>query len=204
MTNSPEALPDAVAPGSPAAPVRPEPLAEGTVPPAPTFDRLAEPRSPNRLIQPGVWHQISPKYVWVQLISTGSFLLVVIVATLVLTLLMGQTWAWIPGGILTVILVWTLVILPRQARSIGYQLREDDLVFRRGILWQRFVAVPYGRMQLVDITHGPLDRGFRIAQLKFVTAAASTGVVIPGLDQSTAETLRDHLVAVAESRRTGL
>ncbi|MFE7845340.1 PH domain-containing protein [Microbacterium sp. NPDC057407] len=204
MTNSPEALPDAVAPGSPAAPVRPEPLAEGTVPPAPTFDRLAEPRSPNRLIQPGVWHQISPKYVWVQLISTGSFLLVVIVATLVLALLMGQTWAWIPGGILTVILVWTLVILPRQARSIGYQLREDDLVFRRGILWQRFVAVPYGRMQLVDITHGPLDRGFRIAQLKFVTAAASTGVVIPGLDQSTAETLRDHLVAVAESRRTGL
>ena len=77
-------------------------------------------------------------------------------------------------------------------------------MFRRGILWQRFVAVPYGRMQLVDITHGPLDRGFGIAQLKFVTAAASTGVVIPGLEQQTAETLRDHLVAVAESRRTGL
>lgn len=204
MTNSPEALPDAVAPGSHAEPVPSGPREEGTVPSAPTFDRLAEPRSQNRLIQPGEWHQISPKYVWVQLISTGSFLLIVIVATLVLALLMQQTWAWIPGGILTVILVWTLVILPRQARSIGYQLREDDLVFRRGILWQRFVAVPYGRMQLVDITHGPLDRGFRIAQLKFVTAAASTGVVIPGLDQSTAETLRDHLVAVAESRRTGL
>ena len=123
---------------------------------------------------------------------------------LVLTLLMHQWWAWIPGGILTVILVWTLAILPRQARSIGYQLRQDDLVFRRGILWQRFVAVPYGRMQLIDITHGPLDRGFGIAQLKFVTAAAATGVVIPGLEQSTAETLRDHLVEVAESRRTGL
>jgi len=151
-----------------------------------------------------VWHQISPKYVTVQLISTGSFLAVVIAATLVLTLLMHQIWAWIPGGIMTVILGWTLAILPRQARSIGYQLRDDDLVFRRGILWQRFVAVPYGRMQLIDITHGPLDRGFGIAQLKFVTAAAATGVVIPGLAQSTAETLRDHLVEVAESRRTGL
>ena len=105
---------------------------------------------------------------------------------------------------MTVILGWTLAILPRQARAIGYQLRDDDLVFRRGILWQRLVAVPYGRMQLVDITHGPLDRGFGIAQLKFVTAAASTGVTIPGLEQTTAETLRDHLVAVAESRRTGL
>jgi membrane protein YdbS with pleckstrin-like domain len=47
---------------------------------------------------------------------------------------------------MTVITLCTLAILPRQARSIGYQLREDDLVFRRGILWQRMVAVPYGRM----------------------------------------------------------
>jgi membrane protein YdbS with pleckstrin-like domain len=170
-----------------------------------TFERIVEPRSEGRLaLEGGVWHQISPKYVTVQLISTGSFLLLVIAGTLVLTLLMHQLWAWIPGGILTVILAWTLAILPRQARSIGYQLRADDLVFRRGILWQRFVAVPYGRMQLIDITHGPLDRGFGIAQLKFVTAAAATGVVIPGLPQSTAETLRDHLVEVAESRRTGL
>lgn len=185
MTNSPEA----------------SAAAEGEA----TFDRLAEPRSDSRLVlEGGVWHQISRKYVTVQFISTGSLLLLVIAATLVLTLLMHQLWAWIPGGILTVMLVWTLAILPRQARSIGYQLRDDDLVFRRGILWQRFVAVPYGRMQLIDITHGPLDRGFGIAQLKFVTAAASTGVVIPGLEQSTAETLRDHLVAVAESRRTGL
>lgn len=173
--------------------------------PGTTFEGLVEPRSENRLVlEGGVWHQISPKYVRVQFISTGSILLIVIAATLVLTLLMHQWWAWIPGGIMTVILVWTLAILPRQARAIGYQLREDDLVFRRGILWQRFVAVPYGRMQLIDITHGPLDRGFGIAQLKFVTAAATTGVVIPGLEQATAEALRDHLVAVAESRRTGL
>jgi membrane protein YdbS with pleckstrin-like domain len=111
---------------------------------------------------------------------------------------------WIPAGIAVVIILATLVVLPRQARSIGYQLRADDLVFRRGILWQRMVAVPYGRMQLVDITHGPLDRGFGIAQLKLVTAAAATGVTIPGLTQAAAERLRDTLIDVAETRRTGL
>nr|WP_179492476.1 PH domain-containing protein [Microbacterium immunditiarum] len=201
-------MPDGAPPRTPGSPadapdskpaITDETLDEGT------FGRLIEPRSENRLVlETGAWHQISPKYVWVQLISTGSFLLIVIAATLVLTLVMHQVWAWIPGGILTVILAWTLAIMPRQARAIGYQLRDDDLVFRRGILWQRFVAVPYGRMQLVDITHGPLDRGYGIAQLKFVTAAATTGVTIPGLEQATAETLRDHLIEVAESRRTGL
>lgn len=196
MTNSPEATPDSSHAST---------TTDLDALDAGTYDRLVEPRSANRLVlDAGVWHQISRKYVWVQLISTGLFFAVVVAATLVLALWLGQTWALIPGGIMTVILAWTLAILPRQARSIGYQLREDDLVFRRGILWQRMVAVPYGRMQLIDITHGPLDRGFGIAQLKFVTAAASTGVTIPGLEQATAETLRDHLVAVAESRRTGL
>ncbi|WP_461475766.1 PH domain-containing protein [Microbacterium sp. HJ5] len=209
MTNSPAGTtPEGASPGTSGTsgiPGAPGSAPVAIEPDAGAYDRLAEPRSENRLaLETGVWHQISPNYVRVQFISTGSFLLIVIAATLVLALLLEQAWAWIPGGILTAIMVWSLAILPRQARSIGYQLREDDLVFRRGILWQRFVAVPYGRMQLVDITHGPLDRGFGIAQLKFVTAAATTGVVIPGLEQQTAETLRDHLVEVAESRRTGL
>ena len=192
----------------------PEPIADDAAPAAAggsallddgTYDKLIEPRSPRRLaLEQGAWHQISRKYLWVQLISSGIVLVMVVAAMLALTVVLHQQWALIPGGIVSVILIWTMAILPRQVRAIGYQLRQDDLVFRRGILWQRMVAVPYGRMQLVDITHGPLDRGFGIAQLKFVTAAATSGVTIPGLQQSTAETLRDHLVAVAESRRTGL
>jgi len=170
-----------------------------------TYDRILEPGSAHRLpLGDGVWHQISRRYVTVRLISTGAFLLLVVAAALALALVLHQAWVWIPAGIVVVITGWTLAILPRQARAYGYQLREDDLVFRRGILWQRLVAVPYGRMQLVDITHGPLDRGFGIAQLKLVTAAAATGVTIPGLTQEAAERLRDTLIAVAETRRTGL
>lgn len=170
-----------------------------------TFDRVLEPRGSGRLsLGDGAWHQISPRYVWVQLISSGVLLIIVLAAVLALALLLHQVWAWVPGGIFLAILLWTMAITPRQARAYGFQLRRDDLVFRRGILWQRFVAVPYGRMQLVDVSHGPLDRGFGIAQLKLVTAAATTGVTIPGLAQSTAEQLRDVLIEVAETRRTGL
>ncbi|KXZ60736.1 MULTISPECIES: PH domain-containing protein [Microbacterium] len=170
-----------------------------------TYDRLLEPRSANRLpLGDGTWHLLSRNYVWVRLISTLAVLALVLAAAVVGAVLLRLGWVWIPAGVVTVVTVWTLVILPRQARAYGYQLREDDLVFRRGILWQRMVAVPYGRMQLVDITHGPLDRVFGIAQLKLVTAAATTGVVIPGLTQPAAELLRDTLIAVAETRRTGL
>jgi membrane protein YdbS with pleckstrin-like domain len=199
MTNTPDQTPAPESNPSITDSVADRRLDEGT------FTELREPRREARLaLADGRWHQISPKYVWVQLISSGIAVVIVVAALLFLTLFLQQTWAWIPGGIFLVILLWMLAIVPRQARSYGYQLREDDLVFRRGILWQRLVAVPYGRMQLVDITHGPLDRGFGIAQLKLVTAAASTGVVIPGLPQETAENLRDVLIEVAETRRTGL
>ncbi|MFG6503422.1 PH domain-containing protein [Microbacterium sp. P05] len=195
MTNPPEATPRESTPPTDA----PDALDAGT------FERIVEPRSEARLpLGDGTWHQLARAYVWVQMISTGSVAVLVLAAALVLQIWLDQTWVWIPAGIILALCVWSLAITPRQARSYGYQLRRDDLVFRRGILWQRMVAVPYGRMQLVDITHGPLDRGFGIAQLKLVTAAASTGVTIPGLKQAAAESLRDTLVAVAETRRTGL
>jgi membrane protein YdbS with pleckstrin-like domain len=202
MTNNPEATPQASPTDSTDdARVRETAavLDEGS------FTRIIEPRSDARLpLGDGTWHQLARAYVWVQIISTGAFTLVVLAVAIGLQLWLDQPWTWIPAGLVLLVCLFSLAITPRQARSYGYQLRRDDLVFRRGILWQRMVAVPYGRMQLIDITHGPLDRGFGIAQLKLVTAAASTGVTIPGLTQKAAENLRDTLVDVAETRRTGL
>ena len=65
---------------------------------------------------------------------------------------MVALWAAIAIGVVSLV---GIAFEPRRVRSIGYRLREDDLLFRRGIMFQRLVAVPYGRMQLVDITRGP-------------------------------------------------
>ncbi|MFF7291419.1 PH domain-containing protein [Microbacterium sp. NPDC008134] len=168
------------------------------------YTSLRTARSEARLELDGAWHQISPRYAVSQLLQNAILLVVVIVAAAVLAFVLHQSWVWIPGAALTLLIVVTMIILPRQARAIGYMLRADDIVFRKGILWQRMIAVPYGRMQLVDITQGPVDRAFGISQLKMVTAAATTGVQIPGLTQAAAEALRDTLIEVAETRRTGL
>jgi hypothetical protein len=157
-----------------------------------------------RLELPGVtWRRVSPKLVWVELAGGAGFLVVVIAAGVV-TYLLNVWWVLAALAVVALIALVNLALTGRRVRSIGYQLREDDLLFRRGIMWQRFVAVPYGRMQLVDINRGPIARGLGLSELKFVTAAAAAGVTIPGLPEAEAEELRDHLVAVAESRRAGL
>ncbi|WP_229731156.1 PH domain-containing protein [Microbacterium faecale] len=168
-----------------------------------TYTALREPRAGGLQLD-GTWHQISPKYVVSQVVQSVALVVFVVAAAVVVSLISEQPWPWIAAGVIVIVQVVGLIILPRQARALGYMLRADDIVFRRGILWQRVVAVPYGRMQLIDITHGPLDRVFGIAKLKMVTAAASTGVEIPGLTDTAAEALRDTLIDVAETRRTGL
>ncbi|MFB7251346.1 PH domain-containing protein [Microbacterium sp. NPDC056234] len=198
MTDSQTTPPQEPTPGADPGPTQSPALDQGT------YTGIREPRGEGRLALDGQWHQISPRYVTSQFVQNAIFIAVVVMAALVLSLVLHQAWAWIPAGVIVVVTLITLVVLPRQAKAIGYMLRTDDIVFRKGILWQRMIAVPYGRMQLVDITHGPLDRAFGVSQLKMVTAAATTGVQIPGLSQAAAEALRDTLIEVAETRRTGL
>jgi membrane protein YdbS with pleckstrin-like domain len=149
------------------------------------------------------WQGVSRRYVWVELagVAIGAVIGLAVGAGL---LLVNR---WVGGVVLAVVLVLAVVrfaLTPRRVRAIGYVLREDDLVFRRGILYSRLVAVPYGRMQLVDITRGPIARALGLAELRLVTAAASTDVTLPGLPEQDAAVLRDELVARAESRRVGL
>ncbi|GAB3041790.1 PH domain-containing protein [Parafrigoribacterium mesophilum] len=149
------------------------------------------------------WRRVSPKLMWAELLGTFFGAVVFLALTIPLHLL-KLPFALAVSIAVAAIGVITLVLVPRRVRSIGYQLRDDDLLFRRGIMFLRFVAVPYGRMQLVDINRGPVDRFLGLSELRFVTAAASTGVTIPGLEAAEADALRDRLVALAESRRAGL
>jgi membrane protein YdbS with pleckstrin-like domain len=150
------------------------------------------------------WRRVSPKYVVVDLVGNLIGSVILVGALSVAPALTGILWLWIAPAIAAIICIIALALTPRRVRAIGYQLRQDDLLFRKGIMFQRFVAVPYGRMQLVDVNRGPLARAVGLSELKFVTAAAATGVTIPGLPEAEAEDLRDKLVALAESRRAGL
>lgn len=153
------------------------------------------------------WTRVSPKYAWADLALNLVLVLAVGVIAVVVALLNERerpTFFVIALAVGFVLLLINAVLAFRRVRAIGYILREDDLLFRRGIMFERVIAVPYGRLQLVDVTRGPLLRALGLATLKFVTASAATGVQLPGLNVEDAEALRDRLVELAEIRRSGL
>ncbi len=89
-------------------------------------------------------------------------------------------------------------------RAWGYAERDEDLVVRRGLLFRRLTVVPFGRMQFVDVSAGPVDRLFDLATVQLHTAAAATDARIPGLRTADATRLRDRLAALGEARSSGL
>ena len=97
-----------------------------------------------------------------------------------------------------------LVAVQRRFAAWGYLEREDDLLVRRGVLVRRTSVVPYGRMQYVDVTAGPLDRRMGLATVTLHTAAAATDASVPGLLAPEAARLRDRLAALGEARQAGV
>jgi uncharacterized protein len=98
----------------------------------------------------------------------------------------------------------TLVAVERRYAAWGYLEREDDLLVRRGVLVRRLSVVPYGRMQYVDVTAGPLARRLGLATVTLHTAAAATDASVPGLRTEEAARLRDRLAALGEARQAGV
>jgi uncharacterized protein len=162
---------------------------------------------------PGVtWLRVSPKYITVRVAGWAlGNLLMLVVLSLPLALVLGGWWTayplWlavaVPGG-WGLLALWRLLLIPRQVRAIGYAEREDDLLIRRGIFFQRVLVVPYGRMQYVDIGAGPVERGLGLCTLKLHTASAGTSAEIPGLPAGEGARLREQLSARGEARLAGL
>lgn len=158
------------------------------------------------------WQRISPRYLTLRMLSLALeavITLAVLSVPLVLRSLdiWGRFPAWIAWGlpaVFLIILIWRALLLPRQVRAIGYAERNEDLLLRSGIFFQRTLVVPYGRMQYIDVAAGPLDRMFGLCMLKLHTAAPGTNATIPGLPAPEGERLREHLSARGEAQLAGL
>ena len=92
----------------------------------------------------------------------------------------------------------------RRVAAWAYAEREDDLMVRRGVMIRRQSVVPYGRMQFIDVTAGPVERSLGLATVRMHTAAAASDARIPGLERAEASRLRDQLAQLGESQAAGL
>ena len=97
-------------------------------------------------------------------------------------------------------------------RFWGYELSEDAIKIEKGVIWKKYISIPYGRVQNVDIYRGVFARLLGLSDLQIQTAGYSgyrrhgmgTEGRLPGLDPQIAEQLREELVKKVKGTRQGL
>jgi len=148
---------------------------------------------------------VSPKMASARRVTLVLVMIPLLIGSLALNLLSVPR--WIPLVTFAAVVafgIWAWWLIGRRVRSFGYAERADDLLVTSGILNRRLVIVPYGRMQLVDVVAGPIDRMFGVSTVQLHTAGATTDATIPGLLPDDAAALRDRLAERGEERTAGL
>lgn len=103
---------------------------------------------------------------------------------------------------LWVFIVWIVTLLLSMVynyyhyKNKGYALREHDIIYKEGVIIQSVMAVPFNRVQHIEVTQGPIDRYLNLSSLQIFTAGGSSSdLIIPGIKPDEANRLRDFIVS---------
>lgn len=151
------------------------------------------------------WQPMSRRLrtVWI-LRSLLNVLILAVLAAVPLTIWLGwDGLLWALGGYVVLAGLRSLTVA-RTVATWGYAERGEDLLVRHGLLTRRLSIVPYGRIQLIDLSAGPIERMFGLTTVQVRTAALGSTTEVPGLDPPVAAALRDRLAVRAAEVREGL
>lgn len=105
--------------------------------------------------------------------------------------------------------IWAILSL----KYYKYELRDDGFRKEHGVIYKKYVTIPYDRIQNVDINRGLIARFLGLSDVQVQTAggitAGSYGAFsegrLPGVSKGDAEVIRDELIRRAkQSKNQGL
>jgi uncharacterized protein len=102
----------------------------------------------------------------------------------------------LPGTVAALGLLASLILPQRRYRAWGYREEEEELHVRHGLLVRVQTAVPFARVQHIDLAQGPIERRYGLARLILHTAGTrGASIPLPGLAREEAEAMRDRIRA---------
>lgn len=138
-----------------------------------------------------ILHTLETLFIWI--IISGA----AVTLDILNDLINFPLWAYLA---LTILIVLSLMLSYFSAKALGYLLRDKDILYKKGLFWRKRTGVSFKRIQHIDITHGPIERKFNLATIKFFTAGGSMAdLKITGLSKNDAESLRSVIL-----EKTGL
>lgn len=140
---------------------------------------------------------IASQYLPYAMLSNGLVWLIVLLAAVsfpwwpVAWFELPQWAPLVPAVLLALTVLWAIL----DARRRRWALRQHDLLYHSGVLWQKTVILPFARIQHVETAAGPLERKFGLMRVKCFTAGGmTTDLTVVGLRADDAKRVRQYLL----------
>ncbi len=165
----------------------------------------ALPRFSNDAIDPGLLpefqraslHPVSPRFVYYAVtanVVSWAVVIALVIAVPRLPMVNFELPAWLPLVPLALML-WSCLVGALDANRRRWVLREHDLIYRSGLIWQRTAILPFARIQHVETASGPIERLFGLMRVKCFTAGGmSADLTVEGLERDAARRVRQYLL----------
>ena len=131
--------------------------------------------------------RVHKSFLRVSLIGRAIFAVGVIVVAIVVFMFSDNEMRLISTSVFAVLLVLTaisVVLKIFEVRNIAYQVREQDLSYRNGVIIKRVQTVPFVRVQHARMRQGPVERAFGLATLSISSAGPDIGIAGLGIDDA--------------------
>ncbi|MEV7403787.1 PH domain-containing protein [Streptomyces sp. NPDC091267] len=124
---------------------------------------------------------------------------VVVLAVPAVLLASARLWLLLTAAALAVIGAGCAVLVPLWwFRTHRWEVTDEAVYVRTGVLWQEWRIAPMSRIQTVDTVRGPLEQLYRLATVTVTTASSKGAVRIEGLDHEMAAALAERLTRITQ------
>ncbi|WPZ12231.1 PH domain-containing protein [Roseivirga spongicola] len=165
-----------------------------------TFQNLSVNLAELPEVKQSEFHGIEKKYLKVSLISRSLWFLALIISAACIILFnddidKGVFEFGVSIGPILLFWVFSLVYAIKAFPRKRYSLREKDIIYTKGLLWQTRTSIPFNRIQHAEVKQGPIERMFSLHSLKVFTAGGdSSDLVIPGLEEENASRIKEYIM----------
>lgn len=104
---------------------------------------------------------------------------------------------------LPILLVISLLYNVLSVRLKGVAMREHDIAYRKGVIWQQVTILPFSRVQHTEIHRGPIERKLGLASLRLYSAGGvSADLNINGLSHEDCKDIRQFVQQYNEDEQS--
>jgi uncharacterized protein len=139
--------------------------------------------------------QINTLYVSIIVSSILTLIFLIIAAMIVYFWNDARPYIFYIFGAILFIMGFIIYTEYRSFNNSGYALREQDIFYKTGWLWTSTTAIPYKRIQHLEVHQGPIDRVFDLSSVSIYTAGGdSSDMEIEGVMPDQAESIKSFIL----------